>query len=148
MYYDAMICKLTTYGKDRNDAIEKSIDALDNYAIRGVTHNIPLLRDILTEPTFLSGTFTTNYLPEVYPEGFQGHQLTKVIQIDIWGSFVEDLDLWEYIQVILVVPILPICWNVMPWLLSDLKIVLITMKVKQKLSWLGSFICHEKSVPI
>jgi len=77
MYYDAMICKLTTYGKDRNDAIEKSIDALDNYAIRGVTHNIPLLRDILTEPTFLSGTFTTNYLPEVYPEGFQGHQLTK-----------------------------------------------------------------------
>ena len=78
MYYDAMICKLTTYGKDRNDAIEKSIDALDNYAIRGVTHNIPLLRDILTEPTFLSGTFTTNYLPEVYPEGFQGHQLTKV----------------------------------------------------------------------
>ena len=86
MYYDAMICKLTTYGKDRNDAIEKSIDALDNYAIRGVTHNIPLLRDILTEPTFLSGTFTTNYLPEVYPEGFQGHQLTKVIKIDI-GDF-------------------------------------------------------------
>ena len=52
--------------------------ALDHYAIRGVTHNIPLLRDILTEPTFLSGTFTTNYLNEVYPEGFQGYKLTQV----------------------------------------------------------------------
>ena len=70
-----MICKLTAYGKDRNEAIQTSIDALDNYAIRGVTHNIPLLRDILTEKTFLSGTFTTNYLNEVYPEGFQGSQL-------------------------------------------------------------------------
>ena len=78
MYYDPMICKLTTYGKDRDEAIKTSIDALDNYAIRGVTHNIPLLRDILTEPTFLSGTFTTNYLMETYPDGFKGHQLTKV----------------------------------------------------------------------
>ena len=72
MYYDPMICKLTAYGKDRDAAIKTSIDALDNYVIRGVTHNIPLLRDILDEPTFLSGTFTTNYLNEVYPEGFKG----------------------------------------------------------------------------
>jgi hypothetical protein len=28
----------------------------------GVTHNIPLLRDVLTEKTFNSGTFTTSYL--------------------------------------------------------------------------------------
>ena len=33
MYYDAMICKLTTYGKDRNDAIEKSRDVLDTEII-------------------------------------------------------------------------------------------------------------------
>ena len=29
----------------------------------GVTHNIPLLRDVLTEKTFNSGVFTTSYLP-------------------------------------------------------------------------------------
>ena len=77
MYYDPMICKLTAYGANRDEAIKTSLDALDEYAIRGVTHNIPLLRDILTEPTFLSGTFTTNYLPETYPEGFQGAQLNQ-----------------------------------------------------------------------
>ena len=77
MYYDPMICKLTAYGADRTEAIDRSVNALDEYAIRGVTHNIPLLRDILTESTFLSGTFTTNYLPETYPDGFQGAKLTQ-----------------------------------------------------------------------
>ena len=76
MFYDPMICKLTAYGGSREEAIATSINALDHYVIRGVTHNIPLLRDVLTEPTFNSGTFTTNYLLETYPDGFQGVQLT------------------------------------------------------------------------
>lgn len=47
-------------------------DALDNYVIRGVTHNIPLLRDVVTEHRFLSGDITTKYLMETYPDGFAG----------------------------------------------------------------------------
>ena len=74
MYYDPMICKLTAYGPTRNDAIKTSVNALDQYVIRGVTHNIPLLRDILMEDKFQSGTFTTSYLTETYPDGFQGIQ--------------------------------------------------------------------------
>lgn len=77
IYYDPMICKLVAYGKDRSEAIARSIKALDNYVIRGVTHNIPLLRDILTERKFRTGDISTNYLPEVYPEGFKGKQLGK-----------------------------------------------------------------------
>lgn len=49
----------------------------------GVTHNIPLLRDIITEKQFVAGDITTNYLNETYPEGFQGKQLT--------GAQLEDL---------------------------------------------------------
>ena len=75
MYYDPMICKLTTYGRSREEAIGTAVDALDSYVIRGVTHNIPLLRDILNEPNFRKGNFTTNYLPETYPEGFTGTTL-------------------------------------------------------------------------
>ena len=51
------------------------LQALDSYVIRGVTHNIPLLRDIITESKFVAGDVTTNYLPEVYPEGFKAHAL-------------------------------------------------------------------------
>jgi propionyl-CoA carboxylase alpha chain len=71
-----MICKLTTFGKTRQEAIDTAVKALDHYVIRGVTHNIPLLRDVLTEPVFLSGTFTTSYLPQTYPEGFKGVKMT------------------------------------------------------------------------
>eukprot|EP00088_Acartia_fossae_P029981 TRINITY_DN3091_c0_g1_i11.p1 TRINITY_DN3091_c0_g1~~TRINITY_DN3091_c0_g1_i11.p1 ORF type:complete len:720 (-),score=177.06 TRINITY_DN3091_c0_g1_i11:707-2866(-) len=75
MFYDPMICKLTCYAANREDAIATSVNALDHYVIRGVTHNIPLLRDVLTEPVFNSGVFTTSYLPQTYPDGFQGKKL-------------------------------------------------------------------------
>jgi propionyl-CoA carboxylase alpha chain len=51
--------------------------------IRGLTHNIPLLRDVLTEPTFNSGTFTTSYLQETYPDGFQVVQLSQADKVAI-----------------------------------------------------------------
>ncbi|XP_067116146.1 propionyl-CoA carboxylase alpha chain, mitochondrial [Osmerus mordax] len=76
IYYDPMISKLVTYGATRGEALSRMQDALDNYVIRGVTHNIPLLREIITHPRFISGDISTNFLPEVYPDGFKGHQLT------------------------------------------------------------------------
>lgn len=48
--------------------------ALDTYVIQGVKHNIPLLRDIIRQPKFLSGEITTNFLQETYPDGFHGMQ--------------------------------------------------------------------------
>ncbi|XP_040034352.1 propionyl-CoA carboxylase alpha chain, mitochondrial [Gasterosteus aculeatus] len=75
IYYDPMISKLVTYGATRAEALARMEDALDNYVIRGVTHNIPLLREIITHPRFISGDISTNFLPEVYPEGFKGHRL-------------------------------------------------------------------------
>uniref|UniRef100_A0A673GVL6 Propionyl-CoA carboxylase alpha chain, mitochondrial n=1 Tax=Sinocyclocheilus rhinocerous TaxID=307959 RepID=A0A673GVL6_9TELE len=76
IYYDPMISKLVTYGKTREEALKKMEDALDNYVIRGVTHNIPLLREIIVHPRFVSGDISTKFLPEVYPDGFKGHMLT------------------------------------------------------------------------
>ncbi|XP_055358355.1 propionyl-CoA carboxylase alpha chain, mitochondrial isoform X2 [Betta splendens] len=75
IYYDPMISKLVTYGATRAEALARMEDALDNYVIRGVTHNIPLLREIITHPCFISGDISTNFLPEFYPEGFKGHKL-------------------------------------------------------------------------
>uniref|UniRef100_A0A915A7R3 Propionyl-CoA carboxylase alpha chain, mitochondrial n=1 Tax=Parascaris univalens TaxID=6257 RepID=A0A915A7R3_PARUN len=72
IYYDPLICKLVTHGKDRQMALDRMRDALDNYVIRGPTHNIPLLRDIIEEKRFRKGDITTKYLPETYPEGFMG----------------------------------------------------------------------------
>lgn len=77
IYYDPLICKLVTMGKDRNQTLDRMRDALDNYVIRGVTNNISMLRDIITEKRFRSGNITTKYLPETYPDGFKGTQLSE-----------------------------------------------------------------------
>ena len=44
------------------------------YCTLGVNHNIPVLRDIITQPLFVSGDITTNFIAEVYPDGFKGQQ--------------------------------------------------------------------------
>eukprot|EP01029_Cantina_marsupialis_P023970 TRINITY_DN604962_c0_g2_i1.p1 TRINITY_DN604962_c0_g2~~TRINITY_DN604962_c0_g2_i1.p1 ORF type:complete len:695 (-),score=157.83 TRINITY_DN604962_c0_g2_i1:293-2377(-) len=72
MFYDPMICKLITHGKDREEALVKMQKALDTYIIRGVNHNVPFLRDVITAPRFQSGKITTGYIAEEYPEGFSG----------------------------------------------------------------------------
>ena len=38
----------------------------------GVNHYIPMLRDIITQPKFISGDINTNFIKEVYPKGFRG----------------------------------------------------------------------------
>ncbi|XP_049634573.1 propionyl-CoA carboxylase alpha chain, mitochondrial [Suncus etruscus] len=76
IYYDPMISKLITYGSNRTEALKRMEDALDNYVIRGVTHNIALLREVIINSRFIKGDINTKFLSEVYPEGFKGHQLT------------------------------------------------------------------------
>ena len=50
--------QLVTYAESRQAALDIMAQALDSYVIRGVAHNIPLLRDIITEPKFVAGQFT------------------------------------------------------------------------------------------
>jgi len=78
IYYDSMICKLVTYAQDRETALNIMDNALDSYVIRGLAHNISLLRDICDNENFRKGTFTTSFLQEEYPEGFSGRQLSPV----------------------------------------------------------------------
>ncbi|PKC15364.1 hypothetical protein RhiirA5_408287 [Rhizophagus irregularis] len=75
IYYDPLICKLSTYGETRDEAIQTMGRALDSYVIKGVTHNIPLLREVIGSSRFKSGNISTKFLAEEYPEGFKGHIL-------------------------------------------------------------------------
>ena len=77
VYYDPMICKLITYGADRPDALAKMAKALNSYCIKGVEHNIPLLRDVIQQPRFVSGDIDTEFLPDVYPNKFEGYSLDE-----------------------------------------------------------------------
>lgn len=83
MYYDPMICKLVTHAETRDECLDRMEAALDSYVIRGVKHNINILRDIINHPRYRSGNYTTKFIEEEYPEGYQGHVLTDTEKHDL-----------------------------------------------------------------
>jgi Acetyl/propionyl-CoA carboxylase, alpha subunit len=64
---------LVTYGENRASALATMDKALDSYVIRGLAHNISLLRDICNNQNFRDGTITTAFLNNEYPHGFHGN---------------------------------------------------------------------------
>ena len=69
MYYDPMIAKLCSWGKDRNEAIGFMKDALNGYIVKGLQHNMPFLSSIMQNQAFASGNLSTNFIQDEYPEG-------------------------------------------------------------------------------
>jgi len=63
-YYDSMIGKLITYGKDRQTAIDRMYRALSEYLIRGIKTTIPFSKAIMQDPVFRSGKATTKFVEE------------------------------------------------------------------------------------
>ena len=70
MYYDPMIAKLIAYGSNRAEATARLRAALDQFYIRGVSHNIAFLSALLAHPRFVEGKLTTGLVAEEYPSGF------------------------------------------------------------------------------
>lgn len=70
MFYDPMIAKLVTYGSTRDQAIEHMRTALDEFLIRGVSHNMSFLSALMMHPRFVEGRISTNMIAEEYPDGF------------------------------------------------------------------------------
>lgn len=77
MFYDAMIAKLITYGKNRKEAIERMQFALGEYVVRGISHNISFLEALMAHKRFIKGDIHTNFIAEAYPDGFSGAELTS-----------------------------------------------------------------------
>jgi propionyl-CoA carboxylase alpha chain len=72
MFYDPMIAKLVTHGPTRAAAIDAQAAALDRFTIEGIADNIPFLGAVMEEKDFRKGDFTTAYIKEKFPKGFEG----------------------------------------------------------------------------
>lgn len=70
IHYDPMIAKLVTYGENRDQAIASMREALNEFTIRGVSHNISFLGALVDHPRFAAGELNTNFIAEEYPDGF------------------------------------------------------------------------------
>ena len=64
--YDSMIAKLIAYGKDREEAINKMLRALDEFVIEGIDNNIDFQIDILNNDKFRLGDFDTSFISKEF----------------------------------------------------------------------------------
>ncbi len=72
IYYDPMISKLITWGKDREEAINRMIRAIDEYEISGVETTLSFCRFALKHEAFVSGDFDTGFIKQYFtPEKLQ-----------------------------------------------------------------------------
>ena len=66
IYYDPMLSKLITYGKDRNEAIQLMLKAIQDYKIEGVSTTLPFGTFVFEHEAFVSGNFDTNFVKKFY----------------------------------------------------------------------------------
>lgn len=63
-FYDSMIAKLIVTAPTRSEAIIKMKRALDEFYIEGVKTTIPLHRQLMDDPNFLKGDYTTKFMED------------------------------------------------------------------------------------
>ena len=61
-YYDSLICKLICKGRNRTEAIQRTLRSLNEFVIDGITTTIDLHKKILSHEKFVSSDFDTNWL--------------------------------------------------------------------------------------
>lgn len=66
IYYDPMISKLISFGKDRNEAIAKMVRAIDEYEIVGVETTLKFCKFVLQHDAFISGNFDTHFVKKYF----------------------------------------------------------------------------------
>ena len=62
IYYDPMISKLVTYGKDREEARKRMIRACEDYVISGVQTTLSFGKYVMEHPRFIEGDFDTHFV--------------------------------------------------------------------------------------
>ncbi|MGJ5816965.1 acetyl-CoA carboxylase biotin carboxylase subunit [Paludibaculum fermentans] len=61
-YYDSLIAKLITHGRDRAEAVARMQRALDMFVIEGIHTSISLHQEILADPEFQSASIDTHFI--------------------------------------------------------------------------------------
>ncbi len=61
-YYDSLIAKVITWGKDRNEAMGRMNRALEEFIIEGISTTIPFHQRVMKDSDFQKGEFDTKFI--------------------------------------------------------------------------------------
>lgn len=81
IYYDPMLSKLITYGKTREESIQKMIEAIQAYKIEGVNTTLPFGTFVMEHEAFRSGNFDTHFVKKYYDSEVLKAQMDKEAEV-------------------------------------------------------------------
>ena len=102
IYYDPMIAKLVVWGEDREKAISRTIEAIDDYQISGLKTTLDFGKYVLSHEAFVSGNFDTNFVkhyfqnPKVMHEAMEEEEDALIHSINAIWTDIKDRDKEEY----------------------------------------------------
>lgn len=70
IYYDPMIAKLITFGKNRKESIQKMIRAIEEYKISGIATTLDFCKFVMQHPSFESGKFDTHFVDKHFKKEY------------------------------------------------------------------------------
>lgn len=72
IYYDNMFAKLIVWGENRAQAIQRMIEAINQFEIKGIPTTLDFGRFVMQHPKFIEGDFDTNFISTYFtPEGIK-----------------------------------------------------------------------------
>jgi acetyl-CoA carboxylase, biotin carboxylase subunit len=89
IYYDPMIAKLITHGKDREEAISRMIRAIDEYNIVGVETTLSFCKFVLQHQAFVTGNFDTHFIKHYFKPELLNQELAD--ELDVAALITADL---------------------------------------------------------
>lgn len=97
IYYDPMIAKLVVWGENREQAIERTIEAIDNYQISGLKTTLDFGKYVMKHEAFRSGDFDTNFVkqyfsdPQVINTAMEEEKAALLASVEqIWNQITAD----------------------------------------------------------
>jgi len=67
-YYDSLIAKIITHGRDRTEAIARMRRTLEMTVVDGIKTSIPLHLKVLADPDFIAGRLSTSFMERYMPD--------------------------------------------------------------------------------
>ena len=84
IYYDPMISKLITYGKDRSESIERMKRAISDYHIAGIQTTLEFGTFVMEHEAFTTGHFDTHFVKKYFEPRFLQSANDKEQMIAAW----------------------------------------------------------------
>lgn len=69
IYYDPLLGKLITWGKDREESLVQAQNALAQFEIKGIEHNLGFLQQLLQHPKVQQNLVSTHFIESEFPLG-------------------------------------------------------------------------------